>query len=295
MSLAAAHESGVDVSFEALVRLRGLVARRAEHRARADSAAGELPGRRPGRGLDIHDLRLFAEGDDIRHVDPAATARTGRLHVRTFLQDQDREALLVADFRPPMLWGTRRRLRSVAAAAALAIVGWRIVAAGGKVGLMVVSGGGGEWIAPQPRERAMLRIAAALERAHRDALATARDGRQASDLDTSLDRAGRLAGRGAAIVAATGLDDPGPGLADVAGRLARRHGLTLLLVRDAVESAPPRGAFPYLHDDRRVRWGRFAPSTRAGIVDRLRSAGANIAHVDAAADDAEIAAGIEPV
>ena len=295
MSALSEYEPGVDVSFEEFVRLRGLVARRPEHGARADCSAGGLPGRRAGRGLDLHDIRTFAEGDDIRHVDPAATARTGRLHVRTFLEDQDRAALLVADFRAPMLWGTRLRLRSVTSALALAMVGWRIVAAGGMVGLMVVSDGGSEWVALQSRERAMLRIAATLERAHRRALSDAGGGRKTRDLDASLDRAGRLAGRGAAIVMATGLDNPGADFTEVATRLARRHNFMLLIVRDAVESSPPRGVFPYMSGDRRVRWGRFGRAGRTSLADRLRSAGVRVGFVESAADEAAIAAGLEPV
>ena len=37
---------------------------------------------------------------------------------RTFHAERDRTVILIADFRPSMLWGTRRTLRSVAAAEA---------------------------------------------------------------------------------------------------------------------------------------------------------------------------------
>ena len=80
---------------------------------------GGFAGKRRGNGLEIVDVRPFSEGDDSRHLDAATTARTGRPHVRTFRDEREKTALLVADFRPAMLWGTRRRLRSVAAADAL--------------------------------------------------------------------------------------------------------------------------------------------------------------------------------
>ncbi|TXM93858.1 DUF58 domain-containing protein, partial [Methylobacterium sp. WL122] len=68
------------------------------------------------------------EGDDRRHIDRNATARTGILHVRTHHDERDRAVVLLADFRPSMLFGTRRALRSVAAAEALASLGHTVEA-----------------------------------------------------------------------------------------------------------------------------------------------------------------------
>lgn len=259
------HE-GAQVSFERLLALRHEAARTPQWAAATDNRAGGFAGRKRGSGLDIHDLRQFAEGDDLRHVDASTTARTGRLHVRTFHEDQDRTALLIADFRGPMLWGTRGRLRSVAAAEALALAGWRTVDSGGSVGLLAVRDADTDYVAPQLRERAMLRIAGALERSHRLALATTSGSHAAGaaqSLDVVLERVARLATRGAAIICATGLDGTGPGFESVASSLARRGRLSFLLVQDAVETAPPKGLFPYLSDEGTARWGRF-PAEESG-------------------------------
>ncbi|MFD1333947.1 DUF58 domain-containing protein, partial [Methylopila musalis] len=89
---------------------------------------GGVVTRRRGRGSEIDDVRPWTDGDDIRHIDRHATARTGELHARTFRDERERAALLVADFRPAMLFGTRRAFRSIAGAEALALLGWRAVA-----------------------------------------------------------------------------------------------------------------------------------------------------------------------
>lgn len=60
---------------------------------------GTIPLRRQGQGHAIRDLRPFAEGDDPRHLDAAATARTGLPHIRRFHEDRERTVLLIADFR----------------------------------------------------------------------------------------------------------------------------------------------------------------------------------------------------
>jgi uncharacterized protein (DUF58 family) len=75
-------------------------------------------------------IRIFSEGGDIRHLDHNTTARTGVPHVRTFRDEREKSVLLLADFRAPMLWRTRRVFRSVAATGFLSVhdqagrVGW---------------------------------------------------------------------------------------------------------------------------------------------------------------------------
>ncbi len=161
----------IHLSGEALMGLRHLARRGAAPVTR--TLAG-LPGgivtRRRGRGSEPEDVRLWTEGDDRRHIDRNATARTGQLHVRTHHDERDRAVILLADFRPSMLFGTKRTLRSVAAAEALALLGWRIVADGGRVGLAVASAGEPVVLRPAGGERAMASVTGALAVAHAQAL-----------------------------------------------------------------------------------------------------------------------------
>jgi len=50
-----------------------------------------------GQGLEFAELRSYQEGDNLRHLDPAASARTGRLQVRTFQEERNQTILLLAD------------------------------------------------------------------------------------------------------------------------------------------------------------------------------------------------------
>ncbi|WP_158808463.1 DUF58 domain-containing protein, partial [Beijerinckia sp. L45] len=126
--------AGVDLDVDALLRLRHLAARMRDPRTLPRSPMpGDIIHRRRGRGLEVHDIRVWSEGDDIRHLDHNATARTGVPHTRTYLDERERTVLLIADFRPSMLFGTRRALRSVAAAETVALLGWRAIARGGRV------------------------------------------------------------------------------------------------------------------------------------------------------------------
>lgn len=207
----------------------------------------ERPGtsatRRRGQGHEIREIRPWAEGDDPRHLDAAASARTGSPQIRSFHEDREASLFLIADFRRPMLWGTRGRLRSVAAAEALALAGWRAVHAGGAVGACALTEAGPLMQPPRPRHRGMALVAGCLDRAHRAAMqaAIADPGHLLAprSLAPDLVRAARQVPRGAGILLATGLDDPGDGLDAALDALAARGPVQLLLVEDAFELSPP--------------------------------------------------------
>jgi uncharacterized protein (DUF58 family) len=244
--------------------------------ARPAGALAERPGiaptRKRGQGHEIREIRPFADGDDPRHLDAAATARSGSPQVRSFHEDRERTVLLVADFRRPMLWGTRARFRSVAAAEALALAGWQAVHGAGAAGAVALTDAG--LLAERPRAgaRGMARVAGLLARAHAMALETTGPIRP---LAPELARAARFAPRGATIVLATGLDRPGPGLEAALAGLARRGPVRLLLTEDAFETAPPAAALPFLTSEGRVARARFGavPESRAARLAALRLPG----------------------
>lgn len=247
------------------------------HGARAvrASSLAERPGttvtRRRGQGHEIREIRPFADGDDPRHLDAAATARTGQPQIRSFHEDRERSLMLIADFRRPMLWGTRGRLRSVAAAEALALAGWTAVLEGGGVGVIALTDAGPEMQALRPRHRGMALASGCLSRAHDLALTCPAPTRP---LAPELDRAARQIPRGAGIVLATALDLPGDGFDAALAALAARGPLKILLVEDAFETAPPSRPLPYARQDG-AAFGRFTalPAARAERAAKLARPG----------------------
>ncbi len=237
---------------------------------------GIAPTRKRGQGHEIREIRPFTDGDDPRHLDAAATARTGTPQVRSFHEDRERTVLLIADFRRPMLWGTRSRLRSVAAAEALALAGWQAVLGAGAAGVVALTDAGLLAERPRPRDAGMARVCGLLARAHAIALDAGSSGRApVRPLAPDLVRAARFAPRGASIVLATGLDVPGPGLDAALAGLARRGPLRLILTEDAFETAPPGAALPFVTADGRVSRARFGalPQARAARLAALRLPG----------------------
>ena len=285
------NSSGTTLDLDHLIRLRQWSEHWDLRPAPSDSKTGGLAGRKRGHGSDIRELRPYAEGDDLRHIDAMASARTGKRQVRSFHEDQDKTVLLIADFRSPMLWGTRQRFRSVAAGEALAIAGWRAIADGGKVGLLAANDSHSHHLPPQARDRAMMRVAGSMARAHAEAWELAR--RPAIPpmcLDSLLERAARLLPSGATIYLATALDHPGDDFDDIAGSLARKTHLVFLLIHDGMESEPVLEPLPYVRLDTLSAsapvWGRLDP-----IAEDPRRAmvpvGATLHDINASAPDAE--------
>ena len=67
---------------------------------------GPFRGNRRGQGTDFDDLRHYSAGDDIRHIDWKASARTNSLHTRLYREEREFQITLIVDFRDAMFAGS---------------------------------------------------------------------------------------------------------------------------------------------------------------------------------------------
>ena len=110
----------------------------------AHRAVGALPGDRVaagvGAGTELAQLRPYELGDDVRHIDPAATARTGEPHVRLHVPERTLTTWIVLDISPSMAFGTDSRLKSDVAEGVALVVARLAVRRAGRVALMTFGG-----------------------------------------------------------------------------------------------------------------------------------------------------------
>lgn len=99
---------------------------------------GAFAGRRRGQSSDYDDLRLYIAGDDIRHMDWRASARTGVLHTRLYRDEKDHRIMFVADLRASMFTGSQR-LRSVVACELAATLLWQASNGGSRINVLCFS------------------------------------------------------------------------------------------------------------------------------------------------------------
>jgi uncharacterized protein (DUF58 family) len=119
----------------------------------ARRVARALPGDRrsagAGSGTELAQLRPYEIGDDVRHLDAAATARTGQPHVRLHVPERSLTTWIVLDISPSMAFGTARRLKADVAEGVVMVLGRLAVRRAGSVGL--VTFGDGEIAVHPPR------------------------------------------------------------------------------------------------------------------------------------------------
>ena len=244
------------VDADDLLRLRALIRPGRALPRDVTTLPGGFVVRRRGRGLEVDDIRTYADGDDIRHIDRNTTARTGIPHVRTYRDERERTVLLVVDLRPNMLWGTRRCLRSVAACEIAAIAGWRAIGVGGRVGLVAFGAGDPLVVPARGRDRGMIAVVGGLAAAHAAALNA--PNAPVPPLARALELAGRIAPRGASVLVISGFDDLGEDFDAALGALARRTRVAALLTADAFDLQPPPGIYPYARAGHAPDVGRVA-------------------------------------
>jgi uncharacterized protein (DUF58 family) len=90
-----------------------------------------------GRGLNFEEIRPYRSGDDIRTMDWKVTNRTGRPHVRAYTEERERPVLFVLDQRQSMFFGSVERMKSVAAAELAALIAWRVIDVGDRIGALI--------------------------------------------------------------------------------------------------------------------------------------------------------------
>lgn len=128
------------------------------HRPAASALAGAYRSRFRGRGMDFVESRNYQPGDDIRNMDWRVTARTGKPHTKIFQEERERPVIIVLDASPSLFFGTRKRLKSVAAGHLAAAIAWTAVRRGDRVGAFLFSPGSHRELRPAGGRRGAMRV-----------------------------------------------------------------------------------------------------------------------------------------
>jgi uncharacterized protein (DUF58 family) len=215
---------------EVLDRLDLVVARRTR---------GVLPGDRlasgVGAGMEIAQLRPYEVGDDVRHIDPFATARMGEPYVRQHVPERTLTTWLVVDRSPSMAFGTTRRLKyDVAEGVAVAITHLGVRRAGS---VALVTFGAGDVPVLHP-PRASKPGVVTVRRALRDGVAPDGAGGGRDAFANALVRLGRVATTPGLVVLVTDFRGQEDWIRPL-GALAARHSVMAIEVRDPREGSLP--------------------------------------------------------
>lgn len=204
--------------------------------------SGRFASRMRGRGLNFEEIRDYRSGDDVRSIDWKVTARLQRPHVRVFNEERDRQTLLVVDQRMSMFFGSRRAMKSVAAAEAAAIGAWRVLSAGDRVGAIVFNDREIVELRPRRSRSTVLQILTAIVAHNR--LLGVNKGISASPamLNNALAQAQRRALHDAVVIVISDFDGADDETHKMVGEIARHNDVVALLVHDPLQSELPASA-----------------------------------------------------
>jgi uncharacterized protein (DUF58 family) len=254
--------------------------------------AGEWRAPGVGVGTELAQLRPYEPGDDLRQLDPAASARTAVAHVRQQVPERAMTTWIVLDLSASMAFGTASRLKSDVAEGATEVIARLAIKRGGRVAVLTCGAPHVRLLPPRGGRRALANVRSLV------AEGVAPDGHAAPlALRDALVRVRRLArqpGTVAVVSDFRGEDAWEPALRG----LAIRHAVLAAEVVDPREAELPDAGRLVLVDPETGRHveadtaspalrSRFAAAERerrAAVRDTLRRAGAARVELSTAAD-----------
>jgi uncharacterized protein (DUF58 family) len=231
---------GVSVTVDALIALRGvkLPLRVASTPTSGPHGGGRLS-RHRGRGVDFAEVRLYQPGDDVRSIDWRVTARKAKPHTKVYREERERPTLIVVDQSRAMFFGSRVRMKSVAAAECAALLAWHAVDAGDRVGGLVYDDAAEYAFKPFRSARAVVRLLSRVGVSNAALRETVANPRRVPRLPIVLDHLVRIARNGHRIYLISDFDGYGPDDERQLKRIARHNSVVLIHVSDPLERDLP--------------------------------------------------------
>jgi uncharacterized protein (DUF58 family) len=185
-----------------------------------------------GYGLDLADLREYAFGDDVRHIDWNVTARLQVPHVREFNEEREVAAWFVLDLSPSVAFGSRELQKRAVSAEFVAVLARILTRHGNRVGALCYGSSVDTVIPARSGRRQVLHLL------HR--MTTRPEAKQATatDLADFLRTAYRVAPRRSLMFVVSDFIST-PGWAEPLARLAQRHDVVAVRLYDPMEVELP--------------------------------------------------------
>ena len=248
--------SGAYTSLEELTRLVGPARRVPLFQPGPAKAlmSGGHQSRIRGRGMDFEEFRSYQPGDDIRTIDWRASARTNKTQTRVYREERERPVLLVLDQSPGLFFGSKLNFKSVAAAEAMALLAWKTLQHGDRIGALLSGQVDGQHkhLELRPRRSRQHLLQLLQQTVTLNKSLKAGQPRDDKALDTMLTSAARLAHPGTLVVVISDFHGiSSTGLKDLS-LMARHSDVMAIQVFDPLdEQLPPPGTYAVTDGKRR--------------------------------------------
>lgn len=238
-------DSPVHTGLNELVRLQTIASLVTSRKRRiAARQQGTAPSKQFGRGLDFAEVREYHAGDEVRMMDWNVTARTGRAHIKLFMEERERPVLFLVDQTSGMRFGTQGMFKSAMAARLSALLAWCALADGDRVGGAVAYPSSAERIKPAGQSRGIMRLLKTL------VVASELEDQPSDELNRlsllrALQHIKSMAPSGSRLVFVSDFQSIDARIEEELSVLLRRVEITPISIHDALEDKlPPRGVLP---------------------------------------------------
>lgn len=123
-----------------------------------DIFAGQYHSVFKGQGIEFDEVREYQFGDDIRTIDRNVTARTGRPHVKKYVEERELTVMILVDLSASCRFGSVNMLKSRLATELAATLAFSAVRNNDRAGLVVFTDKIEKFIPPRKGSRHVLRI-----------------------------------------------------------------------------------------------------------------------------------------
>ena len=197
-----------------------------------EALAGQYESAFKGRGMEFEEVRSYQPGDDIRHIDWKATARTGEPYIKVHREERELTVMLLVDVSSSGEFGTAGKFKNEIAAEVAAVLAYTAIKNNDRVGLIIFSDRIEHFVPPKKGRSHVWMVI-------RDIL-NFRPERRVTDLDKALEYLGTVIKRRCvAFLISDFLDQT---ITERLRTTAKRHDITAISIADPREKTlPPIG------------------------------------------------------
>lgn len=118
--------------------------------------AGNYLAKIKGRGMEFAEVRRYQPGDDIRSIDWAVTARTGKAHTKLFQEEKERPVFILLDLSDSMIFGSQFVFKSVQACHLAALLSWQAKQRNDRLGGIIFNQQNSVQLKPTSRSKGLM-------------------------------------------------------------------------------------------------------------------------------------------
>ena len=124
----------------------------------SDVFAGQYHSVFKGQGIEFDEVREYQPGDDVRTIDWNVTARTGKPHIKKFIEERELTVMVMVDVSLSCRFASMNMLKSQLAAEVAAILAFSAIRNNDRVGLIIFTDKIEKFIPPRKGVGHVLRV-----------------------------------------------------------------------------------------------------------------------------------------